>query len=254
MATSIATAAFPTLLKRGDGGVGAGTQASKTIGSTNSQLQVLAKLANAAGNSKTFGIVVNAGTVSYSQVITASSVLINSATSSGTATTKVGQAIASLYADATFLANFQANTSSGDGSGILVAGASAALAGGVDGAEVFSTISEVRNITGPARQQSLIEVTNMDSPNSYREYIASFLDAGNITCEVNYTNTTSQQGLISDLENRTKRNFQLVFVTAAGNVTYSFAAFVNKVDHSFQMAAAIVANVDLKITGPITVS
>lgn len=254
MTASVATSAYPTKIKRGDGGVGAGAQAHKTIGATTHQLEIFAKAPGVAGNSKTFGIILDAGSVSYSQVVTANSVLINSATSSGTATTTVAQAISALYLDPIFVANFQATVASGDGSGILVAGASAALSGGSDGAEVFATISEVRNITGPQRQAATIEVTNMDSPDQYREYITSFLDAGAVTFDMNFTNVATQQSVISDLESRVKRNFELIFTTAAGDVTYSFAGFVTKFDNNFQMAQQILANVEIKITGPVTVS
>lgn len=253
MATSVATSGFGTLLKRGDGGVGAGTQASKTIGTVNQQLKILAKAAGTAGNSKTFGITVS-GTASYAQTITANSVAIVSASTSGTATTTVAQAISNLYLDSTFTANFQATVGTGDGSGVLVAGASGVLSGGADGAEAFTTVAEIKNLTGPQRQQSIIEVTHMESPNAYREYIASLLDAGEVTYDMNFTNVTSQQNIIADLENRVTRNFQIVFVTAAGTVTYDFAALVTKFDHSFSMEAAIAAAVTMKVTGAITVS
>lgn len=253
MSASVATAAFPTVVTRGDGGVGAGTQASKTIGTSAQLLTVGARTAGAAGNSKTFGIVVAAGTVTYSQVITANSVLINSATTSGTATTKVATAMSNLIADNTFAANFFCSTT-GDGSGVLVAGASAALTSGTDGAEVFASLAEIRNITGPTRQQTIIEVTNMDSVGNYREYISSFLDAGAVAFDMNFTNVTSQQALISDLENRVLRNFKLAFTTKAGTVTYAFAALVTKFENSFQMANQLLANVEFKVSGGITVS
>lgn len=253
MSTSVATSGFGTLFKRGDGGVGAGTQASKTIGTSNQQLKVLALLANAAGNSKTFGITVS-GTASYSQVITANSVAIVSASTTGTATTTVAQAIASLYANSTFVANFQANTSSGDGSGVLVAGASGVLSGGANGTEAYTTVSEVKGTQGPQRQQAIIEVTHMESPSSYREYIASLLDAGEVTFNMNFTNVTSQTSVIADLENRVVRNFQIVFITAAATVTWTFAALVTRFENSFAMEAALDAAVTLKVTGPITVS
>ena len=116
---SIAIPAIGTLLKRGDGGVGAGTKASKTLGTSNQLLKISAKTAGTAGNAKTFGIVVAGNNTAYSQVITANSVLINSATDgSAAATTNVLQAIANLYADATFQANFDASHLPGNGSGV----------------------------------------------------------------------------------------------------------------------------------------
>lgn len=253
MATSLATAGFGTLLKRGDGGVGAGTQASKTIGTSNQQLRVKARTAGTAGNSKTFGIVVSGNNTAYSQVITATSVLINSATDgAGNATTTVLGAIAQLALNTTFVDNFQADVGSGNGSGVLINGSAAVLSGGTDGTEVFTTISEVKSIGGPKLTQETIETTHMESPNSYKEYLASLLDAGEMSFDVNFTNVAAQTNVILDLENRTKRNFQLVFSTAAGNVTFSFAAFVTNFEFNFAIQEAISASVTLKITGPVS--
>lgn len=246
--TSSATSGFGVQVKRGDGGVGAGVQASKTIGTVNQQLKVLAKLAGTAGNSKTFGILVS-GTASYSQVITANSVLITSASTSGTATTTVAQAISNLYLDATFDANFQATVGTGDGSGVLVAGASAALSGGSAGTEVFTTIAEVKSVGGPNMQSSIIDVTNMDSANNTREFITNLIDPGELTFAMNFLPTsTSQQGVMTDLRNRTRRNFQLIWTDSAPT-TCSLTGIVTGFQITNSMDAAMEANVSIKITG-----
>lgn len=255
MAASVATSGFGTLFKRGDGGVGAGTQASKTIGTSNQQLRVKARLAGVAGNSKTFGIVVAGLSTAYSQVIGSGSVLINSATDgAGAATTTVNEALYQLMQNTTFVDNFQGDRNSGNGTGVLVAGAAAALTGGADGAEVFTTVSEIKNITGPERGVSLIETTHMESPLAYREYLGSLLDAGEVNVDLNWNEVVSQTGLVTDLEARTRRNFQIVFVTAAATKTYSFAGIITKIGQSFAIEQAIAATVTVKITGPVTVS
>ena len=250
MTQSLATAGLGTYLKRGDGGVGAGVQASRVFGTSNQKLKLLAKKAGAAGNSKTCAVVVS-GTQSYAQVITANNVAITSASSSGTATTTVAQCISNLYQDPVFTANWQATVDDGNGSGVLVAGGSAALTGGSDGTEVFTTISEIRSLGGPQLSQDLIEVTNFSSPDFYREYIAGLLDSGNVTFDMNFTNVAAQTALIDDLEDRIRRNFILGFETAAGVVEWDFAAVVSSVDFNFQIEEAISASVSLKVTSKI---
>ena len=50
----VAYSAYGTVIKRGDGGATAATQASRTIGTSNQQIVLKAKTPGAAGNSKTF--------------------------------------------------------------------------------------------------------------------------------------------------------------------------------------------------------
>lgn len=251
MTTSAATSGMGTRLKRGDGGSGAGTQASKTFGTSNQQLKLLARIAGDEGNSKTASLTVS-GTASYSQTITRNTVDIVSASTTGTATTTVAQAISSLYDDETFKKYWEATVSSGNGTGVLVAGVSGALSGGADGTEVFTACSEVRSISGPGRAMAPVEVTHMLSTDSYREYIAGLKDSGELTFDMNFINDASQSSLFTDYEDRVARNFQLVFETEAdGDVTYQFTGLITKFEMNFQMEAAITASVAIKITGPI---
>lgn len=252
MTASTATSGMGTRLKRGDGGSGAGTQASKTFGSANQILVLKARIAGDEGNTKTASITVS-GTASYSQTVSRTAVNIVSASTSGTATTKVGQAISSLYDDDTFKKYWEATVGAGDGSGVLVAGVSGALSGGADGTEVFTAVSEVRNISGPGRSMAPVEVTHMLSTDSYREFIAGLKDSGELSFDMNYINDASQASLFDDYEDRVTRNFQLVFETAAdGDVTFQMVGVVTKFEMNFQMEAAISAAVTLKITGPVT--
>lgn len=245
-----ATSGFGCQLKRGDGGVGAGTQASKTIGTSNQQLRVLAKTAGAAGNSKTFGIVVSGNNTPFSIVVTAGSVLINSATDGGgSATTTVAQAISALYLDSTFVANFQATVSSGNGTGVLVAGAAGVLSGGADGTEIFTAIAEVKTISGPNMSSQVIDVTNMDSQNNTREFITSLIDPGEMTFSVNFLPAVAgQQALINDMKNRTRRNFQIVWTDTAGT-TWSFQGIVTSFGPNAAIEDALTASVTVKVTG-----
>lgn len=248
MATSVATAGFGTLLKRGDGGVGAGTQASVEWGSGNAKIRIKWGVAGTAGNGKNITVVVSGSSYVYT-ILTANEISITVPT-----TATVAQVIANLEQQAVFDANWSADfgATPGDGSGTITARTVTATSGGTNGTEVFTTIAELKSIVGPQLGQDVIEVTHMESPNAYREYIASLLDAGEMSATMNFTNVASQSAVITDLENRTRRNFQLVFVTAAATLTYSFAALVTGFEFNFQIEEAIAADLTLKITGPVT--
>lgn len=246
--TTQATIGYGVKVKVGDGGVGDGTQASKTIGSSDQQLKILARQAGEAGNSKTFGITVS-GTASYSQTITKNSVAIVSASSSGTATTTVAEAISALYLDETFVENFQATVGTGDGTGVLVAGSSGALSSGADGTEVFTSIAEIKNVGGPNLQAQVVDVTNSDSANRTREFITGLIDPGDLTFLMNFIpGNSGQQGLVTDMKNGTLRNFQLVWPDADLTVC-SLSARIVGFSPTANQDNAMEANVSLKISG-----
>ena len=254
MAVSVATSGFGTLLAAGDGGVGSGTAASKTIGSSNQALTVTSRFANAAGNSKTFGIIVAAGTVAYSQVITQTSVLINSATTSGTATTTVAAALGLLFADATFATYFTASTT-GNGSGVLVAGASGALSGGVDGTEIFTPIAEIHSITGPNFQVAFADVTHMQSPSSVREFLPTLIDPGQLSfvCAFLPDNAT-HTAMRVDMLARTKRNFTMTMTDPAPNAVWAFSGYYSQLDLQTPLDGPALVTLGIKLTSTITVS
>lgn len=125
-----------------------------------------------------------------------------------------------------------------------------------DGAtsETFTTIAEVTNISGPSESLETIDATHMESPNSYREYIPSLLDSGEVSLDLNFLpGNTSQTGLRTDMQNRTRRNFEMVF-TDSGTSKYSFSAYVTGFEVSAQIDDKLSASATLKVTGPVTLS
>lgn len=253
MPATVGTSGFGTLLKRGDGGVGAGTQASKTVGTSNQQIVAKARTAGTAGNSMQFGIVVSGNNTVFSFTISSTSLVITSATDgAGVATTTVDDAIVAIQNDATYRTYWELTTGVGNGSGVLVASATSALSGGTNGAEVFTTIAEVTNIAGPEIGLELIDATHMESTNAYREYIPSLLDAGEVTLDVNFLpQNTTHKNVIADVEARVRRNFQMVW-TDSSPTTWAFAAYVTKFAPSAQIDDRLMAAITLKVSGAVT--
>lgn len=122
------------------------------------------------------------------------------------------------------------------------------------GSEVFTTIAEVTNITGPGSELETIDVTSHDSTGAKREFIAGLIDMGEITLSLNFNALTTQGfagGLYNDHMSRTKRNFQLVLPTTS-NKTGSFAAYVTNFEPDAPVDGALTADVTLKVTGAVT--
>lgn len=125
------------------------------------------------------------------------------------------------------------------------------------GTEVFTTIAEVKDISGPSLKLDTEEVTSHSSTAGWREYIGTLLDAGEVTFTVNFivTGATHSQtsGLLKDLKNKTLRNFQLVFPNV-GNTTWAFSAYVTGFEPSMPVEGALEADVTLKISGQPTLA
>jgi predicted secreted protein len=68
-----------------------------------------------------------------------------------------------------------------------------ALALSTDGS-TWVTLAEVRNFNPPSANIELIDATNMDSPNRYREKVQGFIEGGEMNVEMNFIpgSTTDQ--------------------------------------------------------------
>lgn len=120
------------------------------------------------------------------------------------------------------------------------------------GSEVFTTIGEVLDISGPSYELSTEEVTNHDS-SGWREFIPTLLDVGEITFDINYYSATTQDQIETDHRAKTKRNFKLVFpLPASGTDTRAFSAYITGVEFSAPVEGVLKGSITLRPTGADT--
>lgn len=122
------------------------------------------------------------------------------------------------------------------------------------GSEVFTTIAEITNITGPGSELETIDVTSHDSTGAKREFIPGLIDMGEFTLSLNFNALATQGfagGLYLDHMSRTKRNFQIVLPTTSSK-TGSFAAYVTAFELDAPPDGALTADATLKVTGAVT--
>jgi hypothetical protein len=123
--------------------------------------------------------------------------------------------------------------------------------------EIFATIAEVKDITGPSLTTTLIEVTNHDSPGAIVERIASFKDGGTVTFNVNFLPANATQsfsaGLLQKWWDRESTNFKLVFPTTPA-VEWLFSAVVTNFTPSAPVAGVLGAAVTLTVSGNMTLA
>lgn len=125
------------------------------------------------------------------------------------------------------------------------------------GSETFTTIAEVRDISGPNLSMGTADVTSHSSTGGWDEGIGTILSGGEVTFGLNFLPANATQsysaGLIKDFTNRTLRNFQMVF-TNSGSTTWTFAALVTRFQPTAPVTGHLTANVTLRISGQPTLA
>lgn len=120
------------------------------------------------------------------------------------------------------------------------------------GSEVFTTIAEVKDISGAGLNSDTVEVTAHDT-GPYKQYITTLIDQGEITFELNFNKGATQGftgGLYNDQVNGTLRNFQLVLPTSVA-ATGTLAAYVTSFVLGSPVAGVLSASITLRPNGGI---
>jgi predicted secreted protein len=112
----------------------------------------------------------------------------------------------------------------------------------------YTTVAEVTKIDITGSKADLPDVTNMDSPTAYREFLATLLDAGEINFECNFVpGSAPQKVLESDFDGQVNAPYKIVLPNALGEA--SFDAFVSSRDFALPIDKQGTRTVKLKITG-----
>lgn len=123
------------------------------------------------------------------------------------------------------------------------------------GPEVFTTIAEVRSITGPGLTTDTIDVTNHDTSQGYREFISGLQDGGEFSFDINYipSNATHNNttGLLRAFDQKTINNYRLVFPDAT---TWNFRGLVRQVSITAPIDGQLTASVAVKVSGKPTLT
>lgn len=123
------------------------------------------------------------------------------------------------------------------------------------GTEVFANVASIRTISGPGLSLDTVDVTTHDSPSAFREFVATLLDAGEVTLELVWDpDTATHVALRADLAARVDaRNFKVIFPDAT-NTTWLFAAIVTAYQPSAPVDGDLTASVTLKVDGAPTLA
>jgi len=97
----------------------------------------------------------------------------------------------------------------------------------------------------------MLDASNMDSPDQFREYLVGFRDGGQIQLAGNWIGTAGQSALKTDLDSGTKRAFTLAIGSSAVT-TISGNAFVEGLSIDVKHDALLSFSATLRITGKPT--
>jgi predicted secreted protein len=126
-----------------------------------------------------------------------------------------------------------------------------------EASESFTTIANVHDISGPNLAMRTAEVTSHSSTGGWAEHVGTILEGGQLTFDIGYEPTGATHdattGLINDMENRTERNFQVVFPDGS-STTWSFTALVTGFVPNEPVDGELRASVTLLITGQPTLA
>ena len=124
---------------------------------------------------------------------------------------------------------------------------------GIAGSPVsFTTIAEVRRIGGFGSKRGLVDVTNMDSPNSAKEFILALKDGVEFTVVANWLSNASQDQIITDHDTGDPVDFQMD--STLGGWQFDFAALVLGWEVSPEPEKQDEITFTLKVSGPIQLS
>lgn len=121
--------------------------------------------------------------------------------------------------------------------------------------EGFTTVAELRTISGPSLVAETIDVTVHNTPTPWRRYISGLLDGGEVTFDINFIPSDPTHGyttgLLKDMTDRTRRNFKIIFPDS-GNTEWILPTVITGFEMSADPADVLMASVTLKVAGPPT--
>ena len=115
-------------------------------------------------------------------------------------------------------------------------------------------IAEVTSLTHNGETVNMIDVSNHDSENAYKEFIAGMVDGGDIGVEMNFkaADSVGQIALHTDIQERTMRAWQITLPSSLGNLAGN--GYGTNWSMAFPPDGSITVSTTIKVTGKPTLT
>ena len=128
--------------------------------------------------------------------------------------------------------------------------------GTATGTATTATLANVTGISGLDSEVSVIDVTSHDSTGSYREKVASFIDAGQVALDVNFdpnvaTHRATTGGILYLRDQRLTVPWEVKFPGSPSHKV-AFQAFVKSAPFDAPFDDKLAMTVTLEVTGSAT--
>lgn len=124
------------------------------------------------------------------------------------------------------------------------------------GPETFVSIPEVIDLQCPTNTTELIDVSNLDSPGAFKEWLPSFIDGGDCRATLNFVpGNATQKQLVADQLDQTLHNFKVEFRNNLNTLlaTMSFAAYITGFAPTANIREQLKATLTLRVTGAVSI-
>lgn len=116
-----------------------------------------------------------------------------------------------------------------------------------------NTIAQIKEISGPSRSADSVDVTTLDSPNRYREFIAGLKDGGEVSFTVVYDpSIASHAALNTSFESGAVEACEIGLTLLARKLTFN--ASITGLGVTIPVDDAITQEVTLKVSGPVAIA
>jgi predicted secreted protein len=120
--------------------------------------------------------------------------------------------------------------------------------------DLFVQMAEVKSITPPSINVDQVEVTHMQSPGQFREFISGLMDGGEASFEMNFIPGATSDDRLFELLNLPTgvSRRRAMRISYPNGVTWSFNAEVTGYEPTVPFDDAMTATVTVKVSGGIT--
>jgi predicted secreted protein len=120
------------------------------------------------------------------------------------------------------------------------------------GPEVFTTIPSCKTLGGPKVDSTQIDTTTLDTAGGYETFVMGLKKPGTVSFELVWDpQDATHRGLLTDFDNKTLRNFKIIWPDA-GPESFTFAAYVKSWEPKASPQTELSITMELQISGAVT--